>query len=400
MGYNNTKSGSGIEIVYDRVSIRKEGFTMKIAVAGGVTGGHIYPAVAVLEYFMKQYPAVEVLYFATPHGLENREIVRLFPKARIVKLEIRGVLRPFFTPKNLSILYKAARSVYVCKKELASFRPDFSFITGGYVAVPVGWASHKLRIPTFLHEQNAIAGLANKLISRGSERIFISFPESARDFKLKSAHRILHTGNPVRIAENVDRGVFHRYGINPNKKIVLVAGGSKGSDFVNGLMLQLYEKWRGNNSQVEFLHSCGEAAFLQKISAFPFVKAAPFIQDMHRYIACADAMVSRGGATTVAEITYYGVPSLIIPWSGSAENHQLINAISLEKHGAAFYLEEREATVALLEKKLTLLLEKKLSQNMRFALKRLRPKMNPAKKIFHEILSALPESLRSEADPR
>ena len=104
---------------------------MKIAVAGGVTGGHIYPAVAVLEYFMKQYPAVEVLYFATPHGLENREIVRLFPKARIVKLEIRGVLRPFFTPKNLSILYKAARSAYFGKKKLPPLRQVFISFTGG-----------------------------------------------------------------------------------------------------------------------------------------------------------------------------------------------------------------------------------------------------------------------------
>lgn len=369
---------------------------MKIAVAGGVTGGHIYPAVAVLEYFMEQFPSVEVLYFATPHGLENREIVRLFPKARIVKLETRGILRPFYTPKNVSILYKAARSVLLCKKELSSFKPDFSFITGGYVSVPVGWASQRLRIPTFLHEQNAIAGLANKLIGKGSERIFISFPESARDFKLKDAHRILHTGNPVRITESNDRGIFRRYGINPNKKIVLVAGGSKGSDFVNELMLQLYTKWQGNNSQVEFLHSCGEDSFLKKISAFPYVKAAPFIEDMHCYIACADAMISRGGATTVAEIAYYGVPSLIIPWAGSAENHQLINAISLEKHGAAFYLEEKEATLALLEKKLLLLLEKKTSQNMRFALKQLKPKMNPAKKIYHEILDALPESRIAE----
>jgi UDP-N-acetylglucosamine--N-acetylmuramyl-(pentapeptide) pyrophosphoryl-undecaprenol N-acetylglucosamine transferase len=362
---------------------------MRIAVAGGVTGGHIYPAVAVLQYFMKQFDSVEVLYFATPHGLENREIVRLFPSARIVKLETRGILRPYYSFRNLSILYKAARSFFVCKKELEEFKPDFSFITGGYVSVPVGWASQKLRIPIFLHEQNAIAGLANKLIGRRSERIFISFPESARDFKLRDAHRILHTGNPVRITEERDRCIFTTYGLNPNKKIVLVAGGSHGSDFINELMLQLYTKWKQKNNGIEFLHSCGDPAFLKKIGTFAFVKAIPFIQDMHCYIANADAMISRGGATTVAEIEYYGIPSLIIPWPGAAENHQLINAISLEKHGAAYYLEEKEATLEALEKKLSALLEKKGSQNMRWALKQLKPKTNPAKKIFREILASL-----------
>jgi len=148
---------------------------MKIAVAGGVTGGHIYPAVAVLDYFKKMGDKLEVLYFATPHGLENKEIIRLFPEANIVKLKINGLRRPFYSFSNFSVIYNTYRAYRDCVRQLREFKPDFSFITGGYISVPLGLASKKLNIPNFIHEQNAIAGLANKIIGPKAEKIFISF---------------------------------------------------------------------------------------------------------------------------------------------------------------------------------------------------------------------------------
>ena len=369
---------------------------MKIAVAGGVTGGHIYPAVAVLDYFKKMGDTLEVLYFATPHGLENREIIRLFPEAKIIKLKINGLRRPFYSLSNFSVIYNTYRAYRDCVKQLKLFQPDFSFITGGYISVPLGLASKKLNIPNFIHEQNAIAGLANKIIGPKSEKIFISFTESARDFNVSFAHKIKHTGNPVRKIERKDRQIFEHFGINPNNKIILVAGGSKGSDFINEIMIQVY-KIIENNSQykIDFLHSCGDKSYIRKLERFPFVKAVPFIIDMHKYLAASDASIIRGGATTVAEVIAYGVPSLIIPWSGAAENHQLINAISLEKNGAGFYLEEKEADSNQILKIIHLLTEKKVSQSIRNNLKLLKPDYDPSERIYNEILATLSDHSRT-----
>ena len=115
----------------------------------------------------------------------------------------------------------------------------------------------------------------------------------------------------------------------------------------------------------------------------------PFIIDMHRYLAVSDASIIRGGATTVAEVIAYGVPSLIIPWSGAAENHQLINAISLEKNGAGFYLEEREADSKSIINIINLLIDKKVSQSIRINLKLLKPDYDPSERIYNEILDSL-----------
>jgi len=367
---------------------------MRIAVAGGVTGGHIYPAVAVLNHF-KQFEKIEVLYFATAHGLENREIVRLFPKAEILKLQVRGLKRPAFSLQNLSIAYHAFNSLRVCKEKLKSFKPDFSFITGGYVSVPLGLASHKLGIPTFIHEQNAIAGLANKVVANGAEKIFISFSESARDFKFKNAHKIRHTGNPVRKVSKKDKSVFEVYGINPNKKVVVVTGGSQGSDFINDVMLEVYQEiYKSAKNGLEFLHSGCNEAYREQFQKYPFVHSCEFIPDLHIYMAASDAAITRGGATTVAELISYGVPSIIIPWSGAAENHQLINAISLEKNEAAFYLEEREADKASLLNKLEYILDKNHSKYMRNALRILKPEYEPAERIFNEIIHSIQQRKR------
>ncbi len=365
---------------------------MKIAVAGGVTGGHIFPAVSVLQHFKKMYGNIEVLYFATPRGLENREIVRLFPEAKIKKLEIRGMRRPIYSPSNMNILRKSFMSYFDCLKEMKKFDPDFSFITGGYVSVPVGFASNKLGIPTFIHEQNAIAGLANKIIANKSSKIFVSFSESSRDFGIKNAHKIVHTGNPVREAVLKDRSIFEKFGINPNKKIVLVSVGSMsaGSKFINDMMVNVYDYIKKNEVQnIEFLHSCADDQYINSVSKYPFVHAKNFIQDMHDYIANCDSMISRGGATTVAEIISYGTPSLIIPWSGASENHQLINAISLEQKGAGYYLEESEVNGDKIWNITSKLLEKNISRNIRKNLKELKPKQDPADKIFQDIISII-----------
>jgi len=282
------------------------------------------------------------------------------------------------------------KSYNKCVGELRNFHADFSFITGGYISVPLGLASKKLNIPNFIHEQNAIAGVANKFIAPKAAKIFISFEESARDFNIRNAHKIKQTGNPVRKVNGKDRSIFREYGLNPDKKIILVAGGSKGSDFINNIMFDVYHTLeRRGNETLEFLHSCGDESFSKKLGGFSFVKSVPYILDMHNYLASADAAIIRGGATTVAEVIAYGVPPLIIPWSGAAENHQLINAISLEKNGAGFYLEEREANSSSVLKQLKKLLDEDVSRGIKASLCNLKPDCDPSMRIYDEIMSVL-----------
>lgn len=369
---------------------------MKIAVAGGVTGGHIYPAVAVLQYFINSSEHnIEVLYFATPHGLENREIVRHFPNAVIEKLDIQGLSRPVFSLKNFRVLQKTLKSYFVCKEKLKEFSPDFTFITGGYVSVPLGIASQRLGIPTFVHEQNAISGLANKMIAKRAKKIFISFSDCARDFGINNAHKIVFTGNPVRLVKERDRGIFQKMGVPPSKKVILVTGGSQGSDFLNKTMTELYSKNYPEFSNVEFVHSCGDEKFLDSLKKFDFVHPYSFIEDMHLFLASADAVIARGGATTVAEIISYGIPGLIVPWPGAAEDHQLLNAIALERNQAGFFLEEKETTVEEIRKKINSLLDKKTSIAMKSNLNQMKPKIEPAVKIFKEIYLSINKSIEN-----
>ncbi len=357
---------------------------MKIAVAGGVTGGHIYPAVALIQKFQQTYGDTEVLYFATPHGLENREIKRLFSHAVIVQVPVRGLLRPYLHIQNLSILTQALRSVSVCAQWIRQFKPDFTLITGGYVSVPVGIASRRCSVPYYIHEQNAIGGVANRWISKKAHAVFISFEESRSGFT-NQRNRIVFSGNPVRNCFADQTQYLLRLGIDPSRPLVLVVGGSQGSDYINQRMEEIYA--RNSNPEIQFMHSTGDPAVTQRLRAYPNVFPSDFIEDIHECMGFATMIISRGGATTVAEIVRFQVPALIIPWAQAAENHQLRNAQALFQQGGALFLEERDASADAILEQMRFLMIPEHRTSIQEALQKMTPPIDPTDRIFSEIMN-------------
>ena len=310
---------------------------MKIAAAGGGTGGHLYPALAVLENLAKM-DQVDVTYFCLRRGLESRIIPQEHPEYRMVTIDLRGLERPIFHPVNFTRLLKIFRNESIIASEIEGC--DLGFVTGGYVSHPVGKACAKKRIPFFVQEQNVVPGLANRMLSLKAQKVFVGFQESVQYFPKSARKKIVVTGNPIRVKDCNQKSFGQDY--------VLVLGGSRGSEFIHKLMEQVYMI----ENQTRFIHSTGDSNWTKRLSVYPNVQAFDYIYDMACAWKGAKAVVSRAGAIAVSEMLYYGVPGLLIPWEGSTGNHQLINALYVEKIGRGVVVKERDLTPELLIKRL------------------------------------------------
>ncbi len=338
---------------------------MKVAAAGGGTGGHLYPALAVLESLAK-VEKIDVTYFCLRRGLESRIIPQEHPEYRTVTVDLMGLKRPVFHPVNFTRLLKIFQNESIIALEIEGC--DFGFVTGGYVSYPVARACARKKIPVFVQEQNVIPGLANKFLSLKADRIFVAFEESIEHFPRSVRKKIVVSGNPIRVRECAEKKFGEDY--------VLVLGGSRGSEFINSLMEQIYKV----EKQMKFVHSTGDSNWTRRLSAYPNVQAFDYIHDMACAWKGAKAVVSRAGAIAVSEMLYYGVPGLLIPWEGSAGNHQLFNAIHVEKLGRGIVAREKDLTPELLKEKLSCVISlgKKVDQ-----------KENPAELIAKIILEEL-----------
>lgn len=300
---------------------------MKIAVAGGGTGGHLYPALAVLESLW-EIEKTDVTYFCLKRGLESKIIPQEHPEYRTVTIDLRGLERPIFHPINFTRLLKIFQNESIITSEIEGH--DLGFVTGGYVSYPVARACTKRHIPFFIHEQNVVPGLANKVLSLKAEKIFVAFEESVKYFPKSVRKKIIVTGNPIRIKKCSRKDFGEDY--------VLVLGGSRGSEFINSLMEKVYAV----EKQMRFVHSTGDSNWTKRLSVYENVQAFDYIYDMTCAWKGAKAVVSRAGAIAISEMLYYGVPGLLIPWEGSAGNHQFINALHVEKIGRGIVIKERD----------------------------------------------------------
>ncbi|HEY8542216.1 MAG TPA: UDP-N-acetylglucosamine--N-acetylmuramyl-(pentapeptide) pyrophosphoryl-undecaprenol N-acetylglucosamine transferase [Pseudothermotoga sp.] len=311
---------------------------MRIAAAGGGTGGHLYPALAVLES-LAAIRKIDVTYFCIKRGLESKVIPQEHPEYKIITIDLKGLKRPIFHPANFTRLLKIFQNESIIASGIEGC--DFGFVTGGYVSYPVARVCSKKRIPFFVQEQNVIPGLANKALSLKAKKVFVAFEESANYFP-KSVHKkIVVTGNPIRIKECTQNSFGEDY--------ILVLGGSRGSEFINRLMEQVYQ----TEKQMRFVHSTGDSNWTNRLSAYQNVQAFDYIYDMACAWKGAKAVVSRAGAIAVSEMLYYGVPGLLIPWEGSAGNHQLFNAMYVEKIGRGIMAREKDLTSQVLVEKLS-----------------------------------------------
>lgn len=344
---------------------------MKILVSGGGTGGHIYPAISLVNHIKKIHPEAEFLYIGTKKGLEST----LVPKADIPfeTIDIQGFKRSI-SFDTLKTMYLFTTSIKEAKKHIRNFKPDVVIGTGGYVCGSVVYAASKLKVPTIIHEQNSVAGLTNKFLSRYVDKIGICFSDAAVSFP---ENKVVMVGNP-RAQEVVGRAkteVLKQYGLDTNKPTVVIFGGSRGAQTVNRAMKEALPLFKGKNYQV--LYASGQIYFDEfddqqsLLSQLNNVKVVPYIDDMVDVLTSVEAVVGRAGATSMSEITALGLASILIPSPNVTDDHQTKNAQSLVDKQAAIMIKDDELTGETLVKELDeLMLDNEYREKMAQASKK------------------------------
>lgn len=329
---------------------------MRILISAGGTGGHIYPALAIIEGFKKYDKDLEVLYIGTKNRME-KDIV---PKNGIpyYGIEIYGLSKNIFKDiKDVFLIFKAKKEI---KKKMSEFKPDVVLGIGGYVTYPVLSVAKSLHIKTFIHEQNAIPGKTNKMISKYADIIGISFKESAKYFPNRN---VLYTGNPTGIrALNTPRITKSSLGLNDDKPLVVVVCGSLGSETVNNAMKGYLKTLENKDYQVVYITGKNLYEEFIKIKYPKNVKVLPYLDNLTGLLKETDVLVARAGASTIAEVLSLKVPTIFIPSPYVANNHQYYNAVSLKNDTLALMLEEKDLSIPNITKNIEDLLYNKDKQ--------------------------------------
>lgn len=317
---------------------------MKLLIAGGGTGGHLFPGIAVAEEFLSRGAGHEVLFVGTEKGIEAKAVPASGYKLECVSAAgIRGK-GSFSKIKAVAMmLYGYAES----RKILKRWRPDMVLGVGGYASLPMVMAAKGMQIPCFIHEQNAIPGFTNRMLAKFADHVFITLSESAKFFPEK---KILLTGNPLRrqiLAQALQPVPEERTDIN-SKFRVLVFGGSQGAHAINMAFVSSLPLLRKISDQLEITHQTGakelEAVRTGYQNNGVNATVVAFIDNMAEVYRNADFIICRAGATTIAEVTACGKVCLFIPFPHAVDDHQRKNAEALLKLDACFMLIEHELT--------------------------------------------------------
>ena len=317
---------------------------MKVIMTCGGTGGHIYPAISIADKIMQRYPGSEILFIGTKKGMENS----LVPAAGY---PIKGIDASGFDRRNLLKNFKTLSDFLKGEKEakkiIEEFAPDAVIGTGGYVTGTVVLQASRMGIHTYIHEQNAVPGMTNKMLERLVDKVFISFKEAADSFKSKE--KILLVGNPVRsgFVSRDRNAVREELGIDPSAFVVLCFGGSLGAEVLNKSVLSLIDDISGKG--VKLLFVTGKRYYDEIKAEFDAVEAdksgvelIAYANNMPDLMSASDLIVSRAGAIAISEITVSGKPSVLVPSPNVTHNHQYWNARSLSDAGAALLIEEKQ----------------------------------------------------------
>ncbi len=316
---------------------------MRVIISAGGTGGHIYPALAILNKIKEKEPGSEFLYIGT-HNRMEKDIIPTYgihyEAIEIYGLNRKNILKNF---KTLKCFIEAKKK---CKKLMKEFRPDCVIGVGGYVTGPVISSAHKLGIKTFIHEQNSIPGKANLYLSKFADNIFISFKSSGKYFP---EYKTIYTGNPCSEeaihSSKIDK---KELGLNPNKKLVLFVMGSLGSFKVNDMLYKTMNLVKSKEYEILFVTGKDSYEEMSHKKYPSNVKVVPFIEKMTRVMKVTDLIVSRAGASTLSEIIALHIPSILIPSPYVPNNHQYMNALDLKEKDAAIMIEEKNLKSELL----------------------------------------------------
>lgn len=312
-------------------------------ITGGGTGGHTSPAVAVIEELQKRDPMLAVLWVGRNHGLERRICERnniAYRGVPVAGWPRRRTLRRLWVAVKLT--YSAAR----CWLYIRTFQPQVVFGVGGYVSLPCGLAAQRRGVPTVIHEQNRLLGMANRMLASKASRVLLSFEDTVGDYP---RDRAVIVGNPVR------EGFLHPPGrdaacaalnLDPLIPVVLVCGGSQGAQSLNEALTGALPHFSPGEIQVLWMAGQGGIAEARGVAGEQKLRidTFAFIDDMVTACAAADLIVSRSGASTTAELACLGKPSILVPFPHATDNHQEQNARAFEDAGAATVILDNELT--------------------------------------------------------
>lgn len=308
---------------------------MKVAITAGGTGGHIFPALAIINKIKSHDKNSEFLYFGTTDRMEKD----IIPERGIpyIAIPMKGLNRKQVW-KNVTVLKIYLQAIKKAETELKKFKPDIVIGVGGYITAPVLVAANRLGIKTLIHEQNSIPGVSNKLLSRFVNKICISFKESEKYFpKAKT----IYTGNPR--SEEIllmEKGEREDFGFNHKSKFIILVMGSLGSLTMTLKMKELIPAFASKNYQVLVVTGKGYYDDYKDVKTPANVKIVPFYDA--KYMKDADLLITRSGASTIAEVTALLLPSIMIPSPYVTHNHQFKNAKALEDKKACKILEEKD----------------------------------------------------------
>lgn len=324
---------------------------LRVIISGGGTGGHIFPAVSIANAIKALRPDAKILFV----GAEGRMEMQRVPAAGydIKGLPIRGLLRPLWKPANIGVAIDYLRSKWLARKILREFRPQVAVGVGGYASSATLGAAYDMHIPCLVQEQNSYAGLTNKRLSHKAEKFCVAYEGMERFFP---AEKIMLTGNPVRQAlleSKITREeAVATFGLDPEKKTILLVGGSLGARTINESVLQHLKEI--SESGLQFIWQTGKY-YSNQIAEELKTKGCPknlivtdFISDMAAAYKAADLVISRAGASSISEFCLIGKPVILVPSPNVAEDHQTKNAMALVNRDAALYVKDSEAPEKLI----------------------------------------------------
>ncbi len=320
--------------------------SMRVIIAGGGTGGHVIPALAIAQQLKKQF-AAEVLFIGTARGIETRLVPRAGFPLELIRV---GALKNVSLMTRAKTMFDLPRALWTSGRIVSDFRPDVVIGVGGYASGPAMIAAIRRRIPTLAFEPNAVPGFANRVVARFVSAAAVHFEETRQYFRNAKI-----TGVPVREA-------FFQIGPKAPDGIptLLVFGGSQGAHAINQAMMESLAGLRAKIPAIHVIHQTGERDFESVQAAYQSAgissEVHKFIDDMPATFARADLLVCRSGASTVGEITAAGKPAIFVPFPRAADDHQNKNARALENAGAAVVVEESKLEAAYLVETIVALL--------------------------------------------
>jgi len=330
---------------------------MRLLIAGGGTGGHLFPGVAVAEALKQRDPDAEVLFVGTERGIEARVLGGLGWK--LATIDVTG-LKTVGLWSKLKGLFRVPRAMWQSRRIIKRFKPDAILGVGGYASGPAVLAGWMMRKRTSILEQNSIPGLTNKILGKFVRAVFIAFDETRRFF---NANKLLMTGTPIRaqIRARLTEGEPTDPGPHDDLFHLFVFGGSQGAVAINEIVAGAAAKLHAAGKPMAIVHQTG-AADLERTEAAYAGAGVPadcraFIDDMASEYQAATLVIGRSGAATVAELAAAGVPAILIPYPTAADNHQEINAREMAARGAALMFRQTDLSPSILAEQLTKLMD-------------------------------------------